>query len=225
MPAPRAKESPVESEESEESEGVAAAWRRLAEAKGLAPLSLSARVPGQGAMDAVDAVDAVVNGATRRITFEEARLGEPNEPFIAEHVEIYRRRPDAGAIVIARPHWASALALTEAPMPGLFDEQVRQLGRRVDRLSEMEQLGSHHCAFLRGEGVLCLGVTLERAIFNVELLEKCAQAYLLATATGQRVFTVPLLVREIAFHRLKKDQARAAEAWARGEKPSGFTAY
>ncbi len=198
-----------------ESQEVVAAWRRLDEAKALSPLSLSARVPGQPAMD------AVVNGAQHRVAFEERAA----EPLGTLHGEIYRRRPDVGAIVVARPRWASALALTHAPVPGLFDEQVRQLGRRVERLAELSQLSSRHCAYVWGDGVLCLGVTLERAVFNVELLEKCSQAYLLATSTGLKVFTVPLWVREIAFHRLKKDQARAAMAWARGEKPGGFTAY
>lgn len=198
------------------SEPVGSAWRRLDEAKGLHPLSLSARVPGLRAMD------TVVNGVERRLAFEEER---PGEPLTAVHAEVYQRRPDVGACVVARPHWASALGLAPGPAPGLFDEQVRQLGRSIDRLTELRHLRDRHCAYLWGNGVLCLGVTLERAVFNLELLEKCAQAYLLATATGLRVFTVPWWVREIAFLRLKKDQARAARAWARGEKPEGFTAY
>jgi hypothetical protein len=198
------------------SKPVTSAWRRLDEAKGLHPLSLSARVPGQRTME------TVVNGVERRLAFEEER---PGEPLTAVHAEVYRRRPDVGAVVVARPHWASALNLAPGPVPGLFDEQVRQLGRRIDRLSGLSQLEDRHCAYLWGDGVLCLGVTLERAVFNLELLEKCAEAYLLAAATGLRVFSVPWWVREIAFRRLKKDQARAAHAWARGVKPEGFTAY
>jgi len=182
---------------------LAQAMERL-KAKGLCPLTLSVRGPGEAAS----------------VTAEGASSGVG--PL---HGTIFEVRPDAGAIVTARPRWASALWLLSQPMPGIFDEQVRQLGRRVDRLGDPEGLKSHHSAFLYDEGVVCLGVTLERAVFNVELLEKCAEAYLLASATGRRVTRVPLWVREIAFHRLKKDQLRAAEAWARGEVPSGFTAY
>jgi ribulose-5-phosphate 4-epimerase/fuculose-1-phosphate aldolase len=139
--------------------------------------------------------------------------------------DIYRVRADVGAIITARPRWASALGQLSSPMPGVFDEQVRQLGRRVDRLVHLRQLRGGHCAFLHEAGVLCVGVTIERAVFNVELLDKCAQAYLLAWSTGRRVRTIPLWVREIAFHRLKKDQRRATLAWARGDEPTGFTAY
>ena len=131
---------------------LAQAMERL-KAKGLCPLTLSVRGPGEAAS----------------VTAEGASSGVG--PL---HGTIFEVRPDAGAIVTARPRWASALWLLSQPMPGIFDEQVRQLGRRVDRLGDPEGLKSHHSAFLYDEGVVCLGVTLERAVFNVELLEKCA---------------------------------------------------
>jgi len=47
----------------------------------------------------------------------------------------------------------------------------------------------------------------------------------LATLTGQRVGALPWLVRFVANRRLLKDEARAAQAYARGEVPTGLHAY
>jgi len=73
--------------------------------------------------------------------------------------------------------------------------------------------------------VLCLGMTLERLVFNAELLEKCAQAYLLARATGLAVRRIPWLVRLVATGRLRRDQRRAAASYARGEAPGRVAGY
>jgi hypothetical protein len=47
---------------------------------------------------------------------------------------------------------------------------------------------------------------MERAIHNVEILEKCALAYLLAICSERKISKIPLAVREIAFAKLRKDQ-------------------
>lgn len=197
------------------------AWaqRRLTRHRGLTLLSLSARAPDAAA----DAIDVLVGEASpRRLSLETRGPGELSPEL---HATIYRLRRDVGGAVVARTPWASALAAWLSPMPGLFDEQVRQLGRRVERMEGLWALENGHCAFLWGDSALCLGVTLERAVFNLELLEKCAEAFLLAAATGRRLTRVPLWVREIAMHRLRSDQKRAERAWAKGEAPAGFTAY
>lgn len=194
--------------------------------------SLSSRVPGRPQM-------AI---APRGSTFAELKPAQveiidweaATDPERSLHATIYRSRPDAGAIAHLHPQWASALRLLDRPMPGIFDEQVRQLGRSLQRLPYSEPvlgreaialLKDHDSAFLYGDGVLCLGVTRDRVIFNAELLEKCAKAFVLASATGRKVGTVPLFVREIAHSRMLKDQKKAAAAYARGEVPTGFTAY
>jgi hypothetical protein len=49
---------------------------------------------------------------------------------------------------------------------------------------------------------------MERAMHNVEILEKCALAYLLALCTEREVSKIPLVVREVAFAKLRQDQKK-----------------
>ena len=50
----------------------------------------------------------------------------------AMHCAIYQARPDVNAVVHTHQVYASALALIHAPIPALFDEQARFLGRAVE---------------------------------------------------------------------------------------------
>jgi ribulose-5-phosphate 4-epimerase/fuculose-1-phosphate aldolase len=202
--------------------------------------SFSIRIPGEPAMVAVPPgthFSRVSADEVRIVSFGLAPLDEL-PPLVggdlAVHAAVYRTRGDSGAIVHSHQQWASALRLLPRPMPGIFDEQVRQLGRRVERLpfsnsalskEAIRKLKRGDNAFLFGNGVLLLGMTCDRAVFNAELIEKCAKAYVLACATGRPVGTIPLYVRVIAGRRLLKDERRSAESYARGEVPTGFTAY
>jgi len=142
----------------------------------------------------------------------------------ALHAAVYERRPDVHAVIHTHQPYASALTLINAPIPALFDEQVRFLGRQVDiipyalsgtgPLKDLvaRHVGDHHNAYLmQNHGVLCLGHDLERAAHNVELLEKCAVAYLLALCTEHEVSKIPEEVREILFTRLRAEQEKAEQ--------------
>lgn len=140
------------------------------------------------------------------------------------HAGYYRDRPDVGAVLVCHPPWASALSLAAREMPGLFDEQVRHLGRRVARFSPAT-LQSGDNAFLLGDSVLVFGMTLDRLVFNAELLEKCAKAFLLAHSTGAKLTLVPWWVRLIAGRRLLRDEKFAAQCHAEGREPVFKSAY
>ena len=210
---------------------VAEALSRL-EAKGLAGEpsdTFSARMPGRAAMAVVSL--RAKSAGFRIVSFDEA---SPDEPVVALHAAAYRVRGDAGALLTARLPWASRLAQLPGPMPAVFDEQARQLGARVEPLvtkgSQLDEAGAGVLArganaFLLGTGVLTIGATPERAVLNAELLEKCAKAYVLARLAGGRIRKIPWLVRYVAAGRLRKDQRRAAEAFARGEMPGRFSTY
>jgi ribulose-5-phosphate 4-epimerase/fuculose-1-phosphate aldolase len=74
---------------------------------------------------------------------------------------------------------------------------------------------NHNNAFMmQNHGALVFGHDMERAVHNVEILEKCALAYLLAICTERKVSKIPLAVREIAFAKLRKDQKKTEQ----GEK-------
>jgi len=146
------------------------------------------------------------------------------------HAGVYQARPDVNAVVHTHQVYASALALVNAPIPALFDEQVRFLGRSVEIIpyapsgtgwlknTIVKHIKNHHNAYIiQNHGVLCFGDTMERAAHNVEILEKCSLAYLLALCTERPVTKIPLAVREIAFAKLRSDQNKVERGHKSGE--------
>jgi L-ribulose-5-phosphate 4-epimerase len=139
----------------------------------------------------------------------------------AMHSAIYQVRPDVNAIVHTHQAYVSALTLIQAPIPALFDEQARFLGRSVDIIpyapsgtgllknTVAKHVRNHNNAFMmQNHGALVFGHDMERAVHNVEILEKCALAYLLAICSERKISKIPLAVREIAFAKLRKDQKK-----------------
>jgi len=142
----------------------------------------------------------------------------------AMHAAVYQVRGDVNAIVHTHQVYTSALTLIKAPIPTLFDEQARFLGRRVDIIpyapsgtgflknTVAKHVKNHNNAFmLQNHGALVFGHDMERAIHNVEILEKCALAYLLAICSERRISTIPLAIREIAFAKLRGDQKKVEQ--------------
>ncbi|WP_374595462.1 hypothetical protein [Aquabacterium sp.] len=208
------------------------AWQRLHE-KGLAATdqaprgSLSLRVPGGETFMLLESDRPHAPGP-------QALRGAAVGGVAAVHAAVYQSRPDVGGVFISQQPWARELIQLRQTMPAVFDEQVRHLGREVAHAAQPiialpprahGLLSAGANAYVFDDFVLCLGLTRERLIFNAELLEKCAKAYVLATLTGQRVGTLPWLVRFIANRRLRKDEGRAAQAYSRGEMPTGLNAY
>jgi L-ribulose-5-phosphate 4-epimerase len=139
----------------------------------------------------------------------------------AMHGAIYKVRPDVNAIVHTHQAYVSALTLIKAPIPALFDEQARFLGRSVDIIpyapsgtgllknAVAKHVKNHNNAFMmQNHGALVFGHDMERAVHNVEILEKCALAYLLAICSERKISKIPLAVREVAFAKLRKDQKK-----------------
>jgi ribulose-5-phosphate 4-epimerase/fuculose-1-phosphate aldolase len=137
----------------------------------------------------------------------------------AMHQAIYAVRGDVQAVIHTHQVYTSALTLIKAPIPALFDEQVRFLGRSVDiipyapsgtgllKSAVAKHVRNHNNAFMmQNHGALVFGHDMQRAVHNVEILEKCSLAYLLALCSERKVSKIPLAVREIAFSKLRKDQ-------------------
>jgi ribulose-5-phosphate 4-epimerase/fuculose-1-phosphate aldolase len=137
------------------------------------------------------------------------------------HAAVYQARADVNAVIHTHQVYASALTLIRAPIPALFDEQARFLGRSVDIIpyapsgtgflknTVAKHVKNHNNAFmLQNHGALVFGHDMERAVHNVEILEKCAWAYLLAICTERKISKIPLAVREVAFAKLRKDQKK-----------------
>ncbi len=140
------------------------------------------------------------------------------------HAAVYQERADVHCIIHTHQPYASALALIKMPIPALFDEQVRFLGRSVDIIpyapsgtsflknAVKSKVKNNNNAFiLQNHGVLVFGGTMEQAIHNMALLEKCALTYLLAIMTEKKIFKIPFPIREVAFAKLRADEKKFAE--------------
>jgi len=150
------------------------------------------------------------------------------------HAAIYQARADVGAVAISSPKGVRLLAAYGGQLPPLFDEQVRHLGLSIGPLPDEENVNREVVrktfrrgtnAALLGERLLCLGMTCERLLFNTELFEKCAQSYVIAKASGNRVGFIPLWVRLIANRRLLREERRAAASYRKGQIPERTVAY
>lgn len=139
----------------------------------------------------------------------------------AMHAAVYQTRPDVHAIIHTHQPYASALGIMNKPIPHLFDEQVRFLGRSVEIIPyapsgtpflkknvRKKVTGGNNAFILQNHGVLVFGVTPQQAIHNMALLEKCALVYLLALLNDEKVSRIPVPVREIAFSKLRADEKK-----------------
>ena len=148
----------------------------------------------------------------------------------AMHGAVYQTRADVNAIIHTHQVYTSALTLIKAPIPALFDEQTRFLGRSVEIIpyapsgtgmlknTVAKHVKNHNNAFMmQNHGALVFGHDMERAVHNVEILEKCSLAYLLAICSERKISKIPLAVREVAFSKLRKDQKKIEQ----GEKETG----
>jgi L-ribulose-5-phosphate 4-epimerase len=137
------------------------------------------------------------------------------------HAAVYQIRGDVNAIIHTHQVYASALTLINSPIPALFDEQARFLGRSVEIIpyapsgtvflknKVAKHIKNKNNAFMmRNHGALVFGHDMERVINNVEILEKCSLAYLLALCSERKISKIPLVIREIAFAKLRQDQRK-----------------
>ena len=155
------------------------------------------------------------------LNFDTEQLEGDYKPSVESkmHAAIYNERKDVKAIIHTHQALASALTLIKAPIPAIFDEQVRFLGRSVEIIpyapsgtgmlvkQVVKHVRNHNNAFLmQNHGALVFGDSMERAIENVQILEKCAKAYLLSLMSERKISQLPIPIREIIFLMLRKDQ-------------------
>ncbi len=152
----------------------------------------------------------------------------------ALHAAIFQTRGDVGAIAVSSPCGVRLVAEFGGVLPTLFDEQARHIGAsarpildrtRASKERLREVFGRGENAVLLGNQLLCLGMTSERVLFNTELVEKCARAYVIARATGRPVKRIPWWVRVIANRRLMKDERNAAVSYSHGLRPENVGGY
>jgi L-ribulose-5-phosphate 4-epimerase len=140
------------------------------------------------------------------------------------HAAVYQGRSDVNCVIHTHQPYASTMALIKMPIPALFDEQVRYLGRSVEiihyapsgtgflkNVVKAKISNGNNAYILQNHGVLVFGGDMETAIHNMALLEKCALTYLLAIITEKKITKIPFHVREIAMAKLRADEKKFAE--------------
>jgi ribulose-5-phosphate 4-epimerase/fuculose-1-phosphate aldolase len=193
--------------------------------------SISLRIPGKTEMILASEQDdwSRIEIADLRTVFLISQEG-----LCGLHASIYRERADAGAVAITSPKGARLLARFGGLLPPVFDEQVRHIGSSTGPLPDVDSVHGNMVrktfkrganAALLGERLLCLGMTCDRVLFNTELYEKCAQAYVIARASGNQIGFIPVWVRLIANHRLLRDERRAAKCYRNGCIPESMNSY
>lgn len=184
--------------------------------------SLSLRIPGR---------DEFVLATPERPAPAAFPFETPGLEAADLHATIYRRRKDAGGILVGQTPWSAALASVGAKMPALFDEQARHIGSAGAPIPDGDQarllraLEGGPNAAIYGDCRICIGTTPNRVVFNAELFEKCAKAFVIACASGGRIRELPSWVRRAAGARLRRDQDRAASSYAAGRIPEGMDGY
>ncbi|MFX1482009.1 MAG: class II aldolase/adducin family protein [Promethearchaeota archaeon] len=115
------------------------------------------------------------------------------------HLELYRTRNDAQAIVHTHSVYASSMAILNEPLPPTLDEIVTKIGAgtRVSTyaMPGTKQLGKNvaeaiqdrSAALIANHGAVCVAKTLKDALFLSILLERACKIYMTAKQVGTPV--------------------------------------
>ena len=133
-----------------------------------------------------------------------AKTREPSGMETAMHVTVYHQRPDVAAVVHTHSVYASVFSVLNKLIPALFDQITYEIGPVVDVVPYamwgspdlMERISNKlnnkcFCYILQNHGALCLGSDMQQALKNTELLERVAQIYYHALATGLEITRLP----------------------------------
>jgi len=140
------------------------------------------------------------------VDFDVIRIDAEREASVETpmHIAVYKNRKDVNAVIHTHQPYASVFAALNEPIPPLFDEVTVAIGESIDvvpyGLSGSPDLLNNvvgklsnrcHCYLLQNHGALCVGVSLEKTVGYVEMLEKVATIYYRALATGKTVTVLP----------------------------------
>ena len=121
----------------------------------------------------------------------------------AVHLEIYRARPDVGAVVHTHSTAATAAAAIGEPIPAFLIEAAVNLGGEVPvaafRMTGTPELGSEAARALGGgsavllesHGAVTVGRDLDEALDLAIALEEVAKVYLAVLAAGRAPRPLP----------------------------------
>lgn len=112
------------------------------------------------------------------------------------HLEAYRRRANAGAVVHSHPVVSSAFAAARTPLPAFLDEFGVFVGEEV-RVAEYgisgtpdlarqvaDALGDHNAVFIANHGLVTVGRDLDQALLLTARVERAGMTFLYAKMLG-----------------------------------------
>lgn len=113
------------------------------------------------------------------------------------HLEIYKKFPEARAVVHTHSIYASALAVAHKDLPPVIDDLAQIVGGSV-RCTEYTAAGTkelgekaveameggRNAALLANHGAVCWGRSLQEALSTAQILEKAAHIYCVAHSFG-----------------------------------------
>jgi L-fuculose-phosphate aldolase len=133
------------------------------------------------------------------IDFEGRKLaGQGNVHLEAVlHTEVYKARPDVGAVIHTHPPYGVALGATQANLAllnhdaVLFHDGLAVFEDTVALITSGEQgqavataLGNHRAVLLRNHGVLVVGTDVPWAVISALTLERAVRIQSIATSLG-----------------------------------------
>lgn len=140
------------------------------------------------------------------------------------HTEVYRARPDVGAVVHAHPWYATALAGTSAPLQmvthdaALFETGLPVFDELSGMITEVAQgkavarsLGDARAVLLRNHGVVVTGADLPWVVLTAVTLERAARMQFFAQSLGPLAPIAPAELPELAA--VKYQDRFLAEYW------------
>ncbi len=112
------------------------------------------------------------------------------------HLAIYRGRADVQAVVHTHSIYACALAVARSALPPILEDMAALVGGGVPvaeyalagteqlAINTLKALGTGNAVLMANHGLVGVGRTLEEALAVCEMVERCAQIYLLAKQAG-----------------------------------------
>ena len=124
-------------------------------------------------------------------TVVEGDLAELSTEMVATYTEVYRARPEVGAVIHTHSPHLLAFALARRPLPTRY-EPLRRLGQAEEVpvvkpgtvIELIQQRPGTQAVLLGDHGVLAFGPDTETAVSLLVALEEAAEAELRAAALG-----------------------------------------
>lgn len=103
---------------------------------------------------------------------------------------IYKARADINAIIHIYPKHCVTIANAGLNIPAVLDDMAQIVGpsakstKNSDNSSVIKTLKGRNCCFIKGDGVISTGRTMDESFVGCLVLEKAAQVYVEASVLG-----------------------------------------